>query len=390
MNVTPIDEPWIAITDFTINVGVAKLLVILRVPVSIYSLTSGGITLRDCQCVGLKVMFTVNGKTVCAALNEIFEKCGNPALFLKDRGSDLKKGVELWIADQASQSSESEEKQDIYVIDDISHVFANILKAEYSRLPAFIQFLSLIRKLSSAIRQTPVAFLCPPKLRTCGRYMGIYRLAQWVVKTLDLIGQCNKETRRSLLGSKIHHLFIQLELLRGFINQFVRDCSVMEAILELLKNEGINKATYDQAMEILKGLSEVSEVRKKMEKWFVNTLRIHTLLKLGECPLPISSDIIESLFGKFKHLIQRGSTHELNRSILVIPAMCGRQTKEDVMSGLDMLSGKDLNQWVQKHIPVTQRQRRMECLSAGKLSPHIGPESVRTEPSNFEKTRLSA
>jgi hypothetical protein len=40
--------------------------------------------------------------------------------------------------------------------------------------------------------------------------------------------------------------------------------------------------------------------------------------------MPISSDIIESLFGKFKHTIEKSPQSEMNHSILIIPLLCGK------------------------------------------------------------------
>jgi hypothetical protein len=37
----------------------------------------------------------------------------------------------------------------------------------------------------------------------------------------------------------------------------------------------------------------------------------------------VSSDIIESLFGKFKYAIERSPQADMNRTILLIPALCG-------------------------------------------------------------------
>ena len=39
--------------------------------------------------------------------------------------------------------------------------------------------------------------------------------------------------------------------------------------------------------------------------------------------LPVSSDVIESLFGSFKHIMSRNPQADMNRSVLLIPALCG-------------------------------------------------------------------
>jgi len=53
--VAPIDAPWVAIIDHSIDVGTKKALVVLRVPLAALSQRGAAIQLGDCQCVGLTI-----------------------------------------------------------------------------------------------------------------------------------------------------------------------------------------------------------------------------------------------------------------------------------------------------------------------------------------------
>ena len=52
--------------------------------------------LDDCQCIGLKISSQWNGTTVKDALVGIFALAGMPRAIIKDKGTDLNKGVELY------------------------------------------------------------------------------------------------------------------------------------------------------------------------------------------------------------------------------------------------------------------------------------------------------
>ncbi len=54
------------------------------------------LTLEDCECAGLKIHDSVNGEVVSAALYSIFKQTGDPVAILKDKGTDLSRGVSLW------------------------------------------------------------------------------------------------------------------------------------------------------------------------------------------------------------------------------------------------------------------------------------------------------
>ncbi|MCP4391300.1 MAG: hypothetical protein GY802_23610 [Gammaproteobacteria bacterium] len=75
-------------------------------------------------------------------------------------------------------------------------------------------------------------------------------------------------------------------------------------------------------------------------------------------PLLVSSDIIESLFGKFKHIIERSPKADMNRTTLVIPALCGKIDGQAIAQALAHTAHSDIQRWEQENIPDTLRKRR--------------------------------
>ena len=114
--------------------------------------------------MGLKIHASATGEVVSAALDSIFKQTGDPIAVLKDRGSDLAKGVSLW--------KEKNHKSKIPTIDDVSHVVANALKKEFEDTEPFRQFKEMINQGSARMRQTDIGYLVPPKLRSLGEVSG--------------------------------------------------------------------------------------------------------------------------------------------------------------------------------------------------------------------------
>lgn len=162
--IRPISKPWIAIIDHSIAIGTKKVLVVLRVNMDALSYRSKAITLEDCECIGVKVSELVNGETIALELKDIFTDSGTPDAIIKDCDYTLQKGVKLW-----------SEKQNVIVpvIDDIGHSIATILKSQFEKTTTYERFTSLISKCAKCLRQTDLAFLTPPKLRTKGRFLSI-------------------------------------------------------------------------------------------------------------------------------------------------------------------------------------------------------------------------
>jgi hypothetical protein len=358
-------ERWIAIMDCSIDIGVQKALVVLRVNLDALCERQGALTLEDVQCIGIQIGPIWNGETVKKALRGIFKKAGKPAAILKDGGTDLNKGVGLWREEDGAKQT--------WVIDDIGHVVANALKAEFSGLKAFEQFLDVVSRGSSRIRQTVLAILIPPKVRTKGRFQSISRVATWAEKMLEMISGSGRAAEESVT-TRLRRAFEGLSSQRLFIERLSFECRIASQVMELLKNHGLNQATYRKTKELIEQLPERSMVRTRVQNWLDRHLRIQSRLGMGQQALAVSSDIIESLFGKFKITVQRCPLAEMTSMILTIPALCGTLTARDVEQALHRVSHQDLQAWTKVHVPPTMLQFRRKTfeLRRGEWVPEIG------------------
>ena len=363
--VGPQTQRWIAIIDCSIDVGVQKALVALRVRLDALAKRGNAITLTDVECIGVKIGSHWNGETVQDALDVFFEQSGRPAAILKDGGTDLNKGVACWREENQAKKSA--------VIEDIGHVAANALKAEFADLKAFEQFLEVASRGSARIRQTVLASFMSPKIRTKGRFQGISRVADWAEKILNLISGAGRAAEDSVTTG-LRRAFEGLSAQRPFIERFQLTCRVTNQVLELLKNEGLNQANYRRAKELLQQLHEGSITRSKIEQWLHRHLGIQNRLGMGQQPLLVSSDIIESLFGKFKITLQRSPLAEMTALVLTIPALCGSVGPTEVQQALQTVSHADFQTWTKKNVPPTMRQTRSKVfdLRRGEWVPEIG------------------
>ena len=175
--VEAISQPWVAVVDHSIDIGTKKALVVLRISVDALSQRGSAIRLEDCQCIGLTVSEKVTGESIQQELNEIFSRSGCPVAVIKDADATLQKGVRLCSEDQ---------KNPIPTVDDIGHTLANALKAQFEKMPAYKHFTTLVSHGAKCLRQTKLAFIMPPKLRSKGRFQSISKLGQWAEKMLTV------------------------------------------------------------------------------------------------------------------------------------------------------------------------------------------------------------
>ena len=346
--VKPISQAWMAIIDHSIDIGTKKALVVLRVCVDALATRGSAIQLQDCECIGLKVCEQVNGEGIAFDLDAIFTQAGKPSAIISDGDYTLQKGVRLYSKKQAVV---------IPAIEDIGHVMANALKSQFEKTAPYKRFTAVVAQGANCLRQTDMAFLIPPKLRNKGRFQSISTLGKWGSKMLDVFAIKGRAKQGSLLA-KLRTALPGFHQLKPFIQRFAKTTKVISEVLEVLKNRGLNQTSYEQCNQLAKELPRNSKVTMRLQSWLQKHLEFQKKLLGPELPLLVSSDIIESLFGNFKYIIERSPQADMNRTTLLIPALCGHLNQIIITQALNNARHNDLSDWEKENIPYTVRKKR--------------------------------
>jgi hypothetical protein len=148
-----LDEKWVCIADFTIQIGAKKALIVLRVPVS--ALSQGkALTLNQVDVIGLSLGETWNAERVKTYLQSLFDLCGWPSHVVSDCGPDIKKGIADALLEAPNRAN---------WISDVTHFVANALKHYDAKLSLFEQFQDLVHAHSPAAPTNPVCLLAAPE-----------------------------------------------------------------------------------------------------------------------------------------------------------------------------------------------------------------------------------
>lgn len=351
--VRPIALPWVAIIDHSIDIGTKKALVVLRVTMDTVATKKRAICLEDCECIGMSIAEKVNGASIARELKRVFDRAGTPVAVLKDCDRTLHKGVRLWSEGQPTA---------VPTIEDVGHVMASALKRQFGDTQEFKEFTALANQGAKNLRQTNLAFLTPPKLRSKGRFQSIGKLADWGKKILTVLNGENQWSTDVL--DKLRVAFPSFDQSEPFIKRFASTTQVVSQVMEVLKNKGMDQANFDRCNKLAEQLPSDSKTRQRLSSWLQQHLAIHEEIASG--PMLVSSDIIESLFGSFKHILERSPQADMNRTTLLIPALCGNHDEKTIAQALLMASHRDLQKWEKDNVPYTMRKKRQELLGNGK------------------------
>jgi hypothetical protein len=333
-----LDEQWVCIADFTIQIGSKKALIVLRVPLSIFS-QGKALTLKQVEVIGLSLSQTWNGELVKTYLLSLFERCGWPAQVVSDCGSDIKKGIADTLLKAPNAAS---------WISDITHVVANALKHYYADLPLFQQFQTLCTRIRGRLQQTKFAFLLPPKARVKGRFLNVSRQAQWGLRTIAYLEEKERET--SVEAATLADALRGLKPFKAFLTIFVRNTQCLNEVMRIVKTQGLSMETIRACQQTLGDLPARSPIRKAINHYLQQYVPI---VASSASPLLGSSDVIESLIGKAKQRLEANSRSELNKSILLLPCMCGELNHDLVAKALTTVRVHDVTTWVAEEVGET-------------------------------------
>ena len=338
-----LDEKWVGIADFTIQIGSKKALIVLRVPVSAFS-QGKALTLKQVDVIGLSLGETWNGERVKTYLQSLFDLCGWPSHVVSDCGSDMKKGIADALLEAPNRAS---------WISDVTHFVANALKHYYAKLSLFQQFQTLCTRIRQRLQQTQFAFLLPPKARAKGRFLSVSRQAQWGLQSLNYLEA--KEREHSPEVTALAQALRGLKSFKLFLMTLVRNTTCLNEVMRMVKTQGLSAASIQACQERLRDLPARSPIRKEVSHYLQHYL---PMVELSESPLLGSSDVIESLIGKAKQRLEANGRNELNKSILLIPCMCGELTQDLVAEALSTVGIQDVTTWVAENVGETMQSKR--------------------------------
>lgn len=316
----PFSNGWIWMIDVSIGLGAGKILAVLALDAHHHQLRAGAPSLGQVHCVAVAVAASWTGETIAAFLQRVIAVLGRPAAYLKDGGSDLQKAVRL-VGERGLPS---------LAIADISHVVATLLKRRYQAHPMFAPFLSACGRVSGNLKQTLLACLAPPTVQTKARFMNVHRLVTWAERVLRLSPPGRAATGSTL--AKLRACLDQLPACKALIQRFRADALPLLACQKILKTQGLSHATLTQCEALSEGIAS-AVVRRDFATYLQRQLETATTLGLAEIGLPLSSDPIESLFGRAKHH-GVGELQDANRIARRLPALCGPPTRAEAQQVL--------------------------------------------------------
>jgi hypothetical protein len=357
---------WVFLVDLTIQLGTHKCLVILGVPLSQLRRTGYSPDHHDVYVLSLQVLTRCTGTLVSGHLSTVSKRVGMPVQIVSDHGGDVVAGIRLF----RQKNRHSGHVVETY---DISHGLALLLKKQLEPDPCWTRFVTACQHTRQQLQQTAGSFLQPPAWRCKARFLNLESHLKWANDMLallcgDALGTLAKQLGRSEAETK-QWLQEKLGWLREYADA-VKVWSYFQRVVkdaeEEIKRRGLSRTSWRRIKRHLSGDSRGRGQERSFRR------QVLAFVKKEGAKVPVrqrylgSTDVLESLFGKYKDLAEQAPSREITANVLTIPLLVTALTPELLRQALETVREQDVEQWLEEHLgPPQQKKKRVVLNAAG-------------------------
>lgn len=348
----PQADDWMWILDHTMQMGERKCLIIVGIRQSTWDAEDRCLSHKDLELIDLQPVTESTGEVVYRQMEAATSKTGVPRAIISDEGRDLHRGIALFRQVHPSTAW-------LY---DIKHKTACLLKHELQGDASWQAFVEGINHFKRRVSLTPLACLSPPQLRGKARYMSVDVLVEWAEKSLALLPRPEVATRLGLTAATVEEKLGWLRRFAPQVRRWREMVQVIETTEHYVRHEGIHRKAPEELAAALPQPS--SPAARRLRHALLEFLQEEAQQAAEGERLLGSSEVLESIIGKFKHLAGERGHHGLTGMVLSIGALVGSTAVRAVQAALSNVTNRDVWNWCQSHLgPTLQGLRRRMALA---------------------------
>jgi len=135
-----------------------------------------------------------------------------------------------------------------------------------------------------------------------------------------------------------------------------------KAIQSYLKSKGLQRDARRQLEARLAPLPEPSSRVANVTERILEHVEAEAAKVLDNTTWLASSDIIESMFGKYKSFTTKGQLKEIGKLVLAIPALVSDLSTDLIREAMETIRMVDVDDWAETHLGESMLGRRRKAL----------------------------
>ncbi len=341
---------WMA--DHSSQIGREKVLLIIGMLVE--DLPPPGQTL---ELEKLKVLAVVPGERwkredVEREYQRLADKIGPPVYLLCDGAVELREPAEILVRDGKKA----------VVLRDLKHHAANLLEKQVGRSERFKAFLTSVGLTRSRIQQTELSHFVPPALKQKSRFMNLSCLLRWSTMVLHHLEHPESDARQDVMIARMEEKLGWLRDFKSELSQWRACQEVIDKALSWINHQGLARDSGDRLADLFESSLERSDDACSPAGQIAKKLLAFVAEAAKQIPTDerawLSTEILESLFGRFKQLERQHSKGGFTRLLAALPALCVRADAQRIRTQFAKTKAQDVRQWIRDTLPKTLPARR--------------------------------
>jgi hypothetical protein len=354
---------WVYLLDLTIQLGQHKCLVILGISLARFRSSGYRLDHHDVHVLSVQVLTHCTGETIDQHLNEVRKRTGTPQQIVSDHGSDVWAGIRLF----------REKYTTVVEIYDITHGLAILLKRYLEPDVRWGGFVKACQQTRQQLQQTAGSFLHPPAWRQKARFLNLEGHLAWANNMLLVLGAKANETLAEQLGYSPEQSKKWLEEKLGWLREYQEDVrqwryfqKVVKCAEAEIKHNGLRCSSQRRIKQALEDDKPVTERERRFLREVLKLVRNEG----GKVPARQhyvgSTDVLESLFGKYKELAEHGPCREITGNVLMIPLFATALTATLLRQALESVHEQDVRLWVEQQLGTSPQKKKRAVLDAAR------------------------
>jgi hypothetical protein len=364
-------DDWAWLADHSVQVGPAKVLVVLGVRLA--DLPPPGRCLRpaDVRLVALVHGTRWTADDVDRALERaVAARAGGrpPRVVVTDHGGDLAGGVARFRLRHPGTA-------DVY---DVKHRAACLLRRRLAGDARFAAFQAAVGRTRCAVQQTAAAALGPPGPKLKARFMNLGPALKWARGVLRVLRDPPASVLRRVTRARLAERLGWVEGFAADVARWSRWQAAVDAAVALVGCQGVGRGTADllaaRLAEVAGGAAgggggdEDDGTARELAAELVRFVRGQEAQARDGERFPGSTEVLESCFGRFKQLERQQSRGGFTSLLLAFGALLADVTSEAVADAMRRSRTADVIAWARDALGetlVSQRRQAFAVAAAG-------------------------
>ncbi len=343
-------EDWIYLLDHTIDFGVKKCLVVLGVTLEKFRQNQCNLRHQDMEVLAIAIDESATAASVQETLETVSATTGVPVQIVSDNGSNIKRGVEDFL----------KEKPETKYTYDITHKAGILLKHHLEDDTNWSLLVKKTCETNRSLLHTILGFLAPPKPRDKSRWLNLDSYLDWAEKVL-CFGEVNMECiEREKYDSKL----AWLHDFKPYLKEWRTMLDMLNAAKDDVKINGLRRESAKRFKKTISGLNTKTKRLQQLKREIIEYLKEESTDIDNTKPWLGCSDIIESIFGKYKNFSAKTPMKEVGRTVLTMPVFTSEISLEEVKVVMENVSTQDVNNWLDQNIGDTLFAKRKRAYNS--------------------------